>query len=55
MLRLPQKKPKFPGKVSKYRHMEEPLKVICLDGLFHAAVDQVQNKRYKIFKLYDPS
>lgn len=35
--------------------MEQHLKVICLDGLFHPAVDQLQNKRYKIFKLYDPS
>lgn len=37
MLRLPQEKKEFPGKVDKYRHMEQPLKVICFDGLFHNA------------------
>lgn len=27
-------KKEFPGKVDKYRHTEQPLKVICFDGLF---------------------
>lgn len=31
------KKKEFPGKVNKYGHVDQPLKVMCFAGLFHNA------------------